>query len=47
MTELIVLDSLDWTRATLDFERHGGSVREVLDGERAFGIEPLHVTALR
>ncbi len=46
MTELIVLDSWDWTLATLDFQRHGGDVKEVLDSERAFGVEPLHVTAL-
>lgn len=47
MTELVVLDSLDWTFATLDFQRYGGDVKEVLDIERAFGVEPLHVTALR
>lgn len=47
MTELIVLDSWDWTLATLDFQRYGGDIGEVLTVERAFDVEPLHVTALR
>ena len=45
MTELIV-DALDWTRATLDFQHHGGDIGEVLSIERAFEIEPLHITGI-
>lgn len=47
MAELIVLDSWDWTLATLDFQKHGGDIGEVLRLEEFFQVEPLAVTALR